>query len=148
MASNIHKIIKDTTTGGRSYRRARLRRGQTTVQTWRWVMMNFKINVMGLGIVFAAVLAAPVIASAQGMGRGMGKNMPAFAEYDLNGDGKIVMQEFNEARAKRIGDKARQGYPMRNAGNAPAFEQIDRNGDGSISAEEFSAHQSERRPGR
>ncbi|MBL8251232.1 MAG: hypothetical protein JNK31_06160, partial [Candidatus Competibacter sp.] len=52
----------------------------------------------------------------------------------------------NDARAKRLGDRARQGYPMRNAGNAPSFEQIDRNGDGSISAGEFSAHQAARMP--
>lgn len=107
-------------------------------------MMNSKSKPFWPLAVFAVVMAAPLSALAQGMG----KDMPTFAEYDLNGDGKIVEQEFNEARAKRISDRAQQGYRMRNVGNAPAFQQIDSDGDGAISAGEFSAHQSQRVPGR
>lgn len=81
----------------------------------------------------------------RGMGRGMGRNMPSFSEYDLDGDGKIVEKEFNEARGKRIGERAQQGYQMRNLGSAPSFADIDTSGDGAISTEEFSGHQSLRR---
>jgi Ca2+-binding EF-hand superfamily protein len=78
-------------------------------------------------------------------GMGMGRNMPAFSEYDLNGDGKIPENEFNEARNKRISERAQQGYQMRNLGNAPSFADIDANGDGHISEAEFTTHQSQRR---
>jgi Ca2+-binding EF-hand superfamily protein len=74
----------------------------------------------------------------------MGRNRPAFSEYDLNGDGKITEKEFNEARSKRISERAQQGYQMRNLGSAPSFADIDTNGDGEISTEEFAAHQSQR----
>ena len=80
-----------------------------------------------------------------GQGRGMGRNMPAFSEFDLDGDGKIPEKEFNEARAKRIGERAKQGYPMRNIANAPPFSDIDINGDGAISEEEFIRSQSQHR---
>lgn len=80
-----------------------------------------------------------------GKGMGMGRNMPTFSEYDLDGDGKMLEKEFNEARSKRISERAQQGYQMRNLGNAPSFADIDANGDGQISAEEFTAHQSQRR---
>jgi hypothetical protein len=80
----------------------------------------------------------------QGMGKGMGRNRPAFSEYDLNGDGKITEKEFNEARSKRISERAQQGYQMRNLGSAPSFADIDANRDGEISVEEFAAHQSQR----
>jgi hypothetical protein len=107
-------------------------------------MSNLRSNIPWLSVAFAAGIAIPLIASSQGMGRGMGRNMPTFAEYDLNGDGKIVEPEFNEARAKRISARAQQGYRMRNLDHAPSFNDLDSNGDGSISAEEFSAHQAQR----
>lgn len=95
--------------------------------------------VFAIGIIFT--MSAYAQGGGPGMGMGMGRNMPTFSEYDLNGDGKIVEQEFNEARAKRMGERAQQGFPMRNAGNAPAFKEMDQNGDGALSAEEFAAHQ-------
>jgi Ca2+-binding EF-hand superfamily protein len=76
-----------------------------------------------------------------GMSNGMGMNMPAYAEYDLNGDGEILEKEFYEARNKRISERAQQGYQMRNLASAPSFTDIDTNGDGVVSAEEFTAHQ-------
>ena len=83
----------------------------------------------------------------QGQGRGMGNgmnkgmNMPAFSDCDLNGDGKILEEEFYQARNKRMSERAEQGYQMKNAAMAPPFSVVDANGDGEISAEEFSAHQ-------
>lgn len=89
----------------------------------------------------------------QGMGRGMnpgqgmnrGMNMPSFADFDLNGDGVLLSEEFYDARAKRMYQRAEQGYPMRNAANAPPFEMLDTNRDRKVTADEFSAHQAEHR---
>ena len=53
--------------------------------------------------------------------------MPAFSEYDRNGDGKTLEMEFNEARSKRISERAQQGYRMKNPGNVPLFSDIDTN---------------------
>lgn len=79
----------------------------------------------------------------RGKGSGMGRNsnMPSFSEYDLNGDGMIVEEEFYKARAIRVKDRAEQGYPMLNVANAPSFTDIDSNGDASVSSKEFTEHQ-------
>lgn len=81
----------------------------------------------------------------QGQGSGMNKgmNMPAFSDCDLNGDGKILEEEFYQARNKRMSERAEQGYQMKNAAMAPPFSVVDANSNGEISAEEFSAHQSQ-----
>jgi hypothetical protein len=76
-------------------------------------------------------------------GMGTGRNMPTFEEYDLNNDGKITQSELEEARAKRMSDKAKEGKMLRNAGNAPAFSEMDKNNDGSLTREEFQLHQTE-----
>ncbi len=76
--------------------------------------------------------------------RGMGRHMPKFSDCDLNGDGKIVEKEFYEARNKRIAERAKQGYRMRNLGNAPSFADFDTNKDGQVSPEEFKAFQVQR----
>lgn len=86
----------------------------------------------------------------RGMGQGMRgggqncmKNLPTFAEFDLNNDGKITQSELEEARAKRMSQKAKEGKMLRNAGNAPAFADMDKNKDGSLNQEEFRLHQTE-----
>lgn len=81
------------------------------------------------------------------MGQGMnkGRNMPSFSEFDLNGDGFIPEDEFDQARSNRISTRAQQGYQMKNIGNAPSFASIDTNDDGKISASEFTAHQATHR---
>jgi hypothetical protein len=74
--------------------------------------------------------------------RGMGHGKkPDFSECDLDGDGKIVEKEFNEARSKRRSERAKLGYPMKHMDNAPSFKEIDKNSDGAISKDEFTAHQ-------
>jgi len=82
-----------------------------------------------------------------GQGRNMGqnciKNQPAFTEYDLNNDGAITQKELEEARAKRMNQKAKEGKMLRNAGNAPAFSTMDKNNDGILNQEEFRLHQTE-----
>ena len=76
---------------------------------------------------------------ASGSGHGA---MPTFADFDLNGDGKISEDEFIEARTARISARAQQGHQMQGLANAPSFADIDTNSDGAISPEEFSAQQS------
>jgi Ca2+-binding EF-hand superfamily protein len=92
---------------------------------------------------------APWAGSGAGMGggpgMGMGRGMPVFAEFDLNGDGTLTETEFYEARAKRMAERAIQGYPMRNAGKAPAFSAIDTDGNGRVSPDEFAAGQTAHR---
>lgn len=78
-------------------------------------------------------------------GMGMDRNMPAFSEFDLDGDGMLVEEEFTEARDKRIAERAQQGYQMRHRDSAPSFTDIDANKNGEISSEEFTAHQTQRR---
>jgi len=84
----------------------------------------------------------------RGQGKGMGqncmRNQPTFAEYDLNNDGAITQKELEEARAKRMNQKAKEGKMLRNAGNAPAFSTMDINKDGILNQEEFRLHQSQR----
>jgi len=82
----------------------------------------------------------------QGMnkGRGGGKGMlsrPTFASFDSNGDGKVSKQEFYDAQAAKMTQKANEGKLMKNAQNAPTFEMIDSNKDGSISPSELSSYQ-------
>jgi Ca2+-binding EF-hand superfamily protein len=76
---------------------------------------------------------------------GMGRWAPAFSDFDLNGDGSLTEAEFNEARAKRMSERATQGYPMRNAGNAPAFGSLDTDGNGKVTPDEFAAAQAQHR---
>ena len=72
-----------------------------------------------------------------------GKGMPTFADFDLDGDGKIIEKEFDEGHARKMSEMAAQGRQMKHAGDAPGFSGIDSDGDGEISEEEFTAHQAE-----
>jgi Ca2+-binding EF-hand superfamily protein len=76
---------------------------------------------------------------------GRGRNMPSFSDFDLNGDGVLLKEEFYDARAKRMYDRAEQGFALRNADKAPAFESVDTNGDGKVDAKEFEYHQQQHR---
>jgi hypothetical protein len=91
-----------------------------------------------------ACLAAPALAQQVPPAGGPGP-MPVFADFDLNKDGRITEDEFNEARAARIADRAQKGYPMRGLGNASSFADIDTNRDGTLSPAEFAAHQAAHR---
>lgn len=78
--------------------------------------------------------------SQRAMGRGAGRQaggMASFADFDLNSDGFVQPDEFNQVRTERQKVKATQGYPMRNAATAPTFESFDTNADGRLTPEEF-----------
>jgi Ca2+-binding EF-hand superfamily protein len=83
------------------------------------------------------------MASGKGMGRG--HQMPKFSEFDLNGDGVLLKEEFYDARAKHWYERAEQGYKLRNAAKAPPFETVDSNGDGKVNKDEFEEHQAQHR---
>jgi Ca2+-binding EF-hand superfamily protein len=99
--------------------------------------------IAALVFVTIMLLLASTAATASHHGKGKNHKMPAFADFDLNGDGAIVASEFHEARAARMGERAKAGGKMKNAANAPTFESIDLDDDGEISAEEFAAHQAD-----
>ena len=77
----------------------------------------------------------------EGHGKGMKGKMPAFSDFDLDGDGVMTETEFNEGHAKRMSEMASEGRQMNHVGDAPGFSGIDSNGDGGISEQEFSDHQ-------
>lgn len=76
--------------------------------------------------------------------------MPSFSDFDVDSDGKIVEQEFNDGHAAKMskhaaktGKMAKEGHPMKGARHAPVFSDIDTDSDGGISEQEFAAHQAE-----
>lgn len=71
--------------------------------------------------------------------------MPAFADFDLNNDGKITEKEFIQARTARISERAQEGRQMKGLTNIRSFAEIDTNNDGVITLEEFAAQQSAHR---
>ncbi len=89
-------------------------------------------------LITLAVLISPVNVQAE-----KERHKPAFSEFDLDGDGKIIENEFNEAHSKRISERAQEGYKMKNLGNSHTFSDIDTNDDGEISKEELIEHQSQ-----
>jgi len=90
-------------------------------------------------------LSANFKSSNAGMKQGL--HMPKFAKFDLNGDGVILEQEFNAARAARIKNRVEQGYSMQNISNVNTntFADIDTDNDGKISSAEFTEHQAGQR---
>ena len=71
--------------------------------------------------------------------------MPSFSEYDINSNGFIEENEYQEARDKRMSERAQEGKVLKNAGNAPSFTDIDTNKDGKVDQVEFQAHQQQMR---
>lgn len=99
--------------------------------------------IAALVFVTIMLLLASTAATASHHGKGKNHKMPAFSDFDLNGDGAIIASEFHEARAARMAERAKAGGKMKNAANAPSFESIDLDDNGEISAEEFAAHQAD-----
>jgi hypothetical protein len=99
---------------------------------------------IAIGILGASLAWPAFSQQAPAAGPGPGP-MPSFSDFDLNKDGKITEEEFNEARATRIADRAQKGYPMRGLANSASFADIDTNHDGALSPTEFEAHQAAHR---
>ncbi len=98
------------------------------------------VGLLGIVVCSAAVVSAqPEAKPPRGQGPGMSR--PAFSDYDQNDDGMISKEEFNAAHARRVGDRAKQGYALRNQDRAPSFEDLDKNADDEISPREFAEHQ-------
>lgn len=95
------------------------------------------------GLLIAAAGSFISLNAQAGEGMGMKGKMPTFAEFDLNGDGKIVEQEFNTGHANKMGEMAAEGCQMKHVGECPGFAGIDTNNDGEISEQEFATHQAE-----
>ncbi len=70
-----------------------------------------------------------------------GANIPTFAQFDTDGDGKISEAELEAARSARIKAQAADGRLLKNVDNAPSFSTLDANGDGFIDASEFQTQQ-------
>lgn len=73
-----------------------------------------------------------------------GRGPIPFENFDANGDGYVSQEEFGQARANRVQQRAEQGGQFRNQANAPGFADIDSNGDGRLSREEVQAHHRQR----
>ena len=104
-------------------------------------MKDIVVSVLIAIFAVTVVWSSPSLAEEAKKGKGM--NMPTFADFDLNGDGKMTEDEFNKARSERIAKRAKEGRKMKNLANAPTFGDIDTDDDGSVSPEEFAAHQAE-----
>ena len=96
---------------------------------------------ISLGLLGLASVGIMSIGAEAEQGMGAQINMPTYADFDLNGDGALLREEFYEARGQLMRKRAEQGYPMRNAANAPPFERVDVNRDGKITQQEFSDYQ-------
>lgn len=101
--------------------------------------LGVEIAIVGASLFLTACSQQPM-AGAPGPGP-----MPSFSDFDLNKDGRITEEEFNEARAARIADRAQKGYPMRGMASAASFADIDTNRDGTLSPAEFATHQAAHR---
>lgn len=100
---------------------------------------------ISLGLLGLASVGIMSIGAEAEQGMGAQINMPTYADFDLNGDGKIVEQEFNAAHAARVAEMKAEGRQMKNVGDFPGFAGIDTDADGVISEEEFATHQAEHR---
>ena len=112
------------------------------------IVKIFKLSLVVIGSLSAltsAVVAQELPNNQSNRGMGQQANMPIFESFDLNKDGMINSKEMEEARQKRMEEKASEGKMMKNIGNQPTFSEIDTNKDGNINKEEFLAHQIKQR---
>lgn len=102
--------------------------------------MNHQTHLLTIALTALLLGAVSSVSFAQPMGpMGPGPRGPmmSFESFDLNGDGAVTEQEFEQARAQRIAERSQQGYMMRNLHNAPSFAEFDLNGDGQMTPDEF-----------
>lgn len=104
-------------------------------------MNKTMLLLVAAAMAFAMVMPAPT--TAQETQQGVGRNMPVFEYFDLDGDGTITETEFLKARSERIAKRAQEGRQLKNVADAPSFDDIDTDDDGGVDADEFAAHQAE-----
>lgn len=91
---------------------------------------KLKINLAVISIV--TILSTSIVAKNISV-----KGPISFSVYDTNNNNLISENEFYEARALRMSQKANQNRPMKKAGNAPDFNSFDTNNDGSLTKTEL-----------
>lgn len=103
---------------------------------------------IGLTVVTLSLTTAPLALAQMGLGAGPPpatgvpgamRMMPAFTDFDSDGNGQISQSEFEQTRAQRIAERSSQGYQMRGLANAPTFDDLDTDGNGILNEDEFSA---------
>ncbi|MDN3683122.1 EF-hand domain-containing protein [Vibrio tapetis subsp. quintayensis] len=92
-------------------------------------------------LIALVTLAVATGATAANMNKGKGNNMqqPEFVQLDLNQDGQVTEDEFNQAKAERIEKRTEEGRTLRNISASKTFEAVDTNGDGVLTKDEFLA---------
>lgn len=103
-----------------------------------------KFSVISVGILSSLTILSSCLIANDDDGR-MGRNMPSFESFDLDGDGTISENELKKARAKRMEEKKADGKLLRNSMHQAEFKEIDLDGDCSITEEEFKAYQDKKR---
>ena len=92
------------------------------------------------------------MAVTMGLATGVAANSAPKATHNVtiltadNSDGKITKSELEEARTKRMKQRAAEGKMLKNAGEGHSFSTIDTNKDGSISEKEFMLHKTIHHP--
>jgi Ca2+-binding EF-hand superfamily protein len=85
------------------------------------------------------LIVALIVTGALAMGQG--NMMPTYSDFDIDGNGKVTQEEFENTQQARMSAQSEAGRIMRNADNAPIFSDIDTNSDGNIDEKEFQTHQ-------
>ena len=95
-------------------------------------------------------MGALLFAMGPGSGQGMGKGLHKFSgaqnfldRFDTDKDGRVSRKEWEERRAVRMQQRAKEGRPMKNAGRM-SFDDIDTNHDGYIDLDEIKAFRQQR----
>lgn len=68
----------------------------------------------------------------------------SFPFMDINKDGIVSEEEFYQAQAKNMEQRASENRMMKNAGKAPQFSDFDLNHDGKVTQEEYNKFRSQR----
>lgn len=74
----------------------------------------------------------------------LGMAQMSFSSMDANHNGTVSEQEFSQAQAKNMEQRASENRMMKNAANASQFSDIDLNHDGKITQEEMNQFRSQK----
>lgn len=93
--------------------------------------------------IIAIAATSGVMAAGMNQGKGMNNNMqqPAFSQFDLDKNGIITQEEYNQARNERMNQRKEEGRRLTKANDNGMFTALDKNADGVITNDEFVEHQ-------